>query len=283
VHEGRLVSFWWSDGSAAAGAAGATINLALLTGNIGRPGTGANAIGEQPNALGASLFGNTARLLGGRDFANRDDRAGVARILDVPVAAVPETRGFGWDEIVDAIEARVVTAVWMVGVPARPDPRLTAALAKLDLLVVQDTRADGEIARLAHLVLPAAGWGEKDGTYINAERRIGLTKKIARPPGQALADFTIFRAVAAHAGVADRFAAWTGPESAFEILKALSAGRPCDFSGVDGYRMLDADGGVQWPHPAGAAAPARERRLFADGRFFTPDGRARLVVDALPA
>ena len=281
VHEGRLVSFWWTDDGAAAGVAGAVINLALLTGSIGRPGTGANAIEARPNALGASLFGNTARLLGGRDFASPGDRADVARILDVPVAAVPETRGFDWDEIVDAIEARVVTAVWMVGAPARPDQRLTAALAKLDLLVLQDTRADGDVARLAHLVLPAAGWGEKDGTYINAERRIGLTKKIARPPGQALADFTIFRAVAAHAGVADRFAAWTAPETAFEILKALSAGRPCDFSGVDGYRMLDADGGVQWPHPAGAAAPARERRLFADGRFFTPDGRARLVVDAV--
>lgn len=283
VHEGRLVSFWWTDGSAAAGAAGAVINLTLLTGNIGRPGTGANAIGAQPNALGASLFGNTTRLLGGRDFASPGDRADVARILDVPVAAVPETRGWCWDEIVDAIDARVVTALWMVGAPTQPDARLTAALAKLDLLVVQDARADGEIARLAHLILPAAGWGEKDGTYINAERRIGLTKKIARPPGQALADFTIFRAVAAHGGVGDRFAAWTAPETTFEILKALSAGRPCDFSGIDGYRMLDADGGVQWPHPAGAAAPARERRLFADGRFFTPDCRARLVVDALPA
>jgi 3-oxoacyl-[acyl-carrier protein] reductase len=86
--------------------------------------------------------------------------------------------------------------------------------------------------------------------------------------------------VAAHAGVGDRFAAWTEPEAAFEILKALSAGRPCDFSGVDGYRMLDAQGGVQWPHPAGSTVPGRERRLFADGRFFTSDGRACLVVEA---
>jgi assimilatory nitrate reductase catalytic subunit len=277
VHEGRLVSFWWTDGSAAA--AGALINLALVTGNIGRPGTGANAIGLQTNALGASLFGNTTSLLGGRAFANATDRTEVARILDVPVAAVPDTRGWGWDELLVAIEAHVVTAVWLVGAPARPDARLLNALASLELLVVQDTRADGELARLAHLILPSAGWGEKDGTYINAERRIGLTKAIARPPGQALADFTIFRAVAAHAGVADRFAAWTAPEAAFEILKALSAGRPCDFSGVESYRMLETDGGVQWPHPAGASPPGRERRLFADGRFFTADGRARLLVD----
>src|SRR6185503_3074583 len=115
----------------------------------------------QSNALGASLFANTTSLLGGRDFAKATDRADVARILDVPVSTVPETRGWGWDELVDAIDAHVVRALWMVGAPAQPDARLTAALAKLDLLVVQDTRADGEIARLAHLILPAAGWGEK--------------------------------------------------------------------------------------------------------------------------
>jgi assimilatory nitrate reductase catalytic subunit len=288
IHEGRLVSFWWTmgvnQGHEATRTAQAIINLALLTGNVGRPGTGANSITGQCNAMGSRLFGNTSSLLGGRNFADPDDRAAVASILALPPETIPTDKGLAYDEIVDAIDAGVVKALWVVGTNGAhswiDQIRFTRALAKLELLVVQDMYATTETARLAHLVLPAAGWGEKEGTFINSERRIGLVKKIARAPGQALADFAIFRAVAAYAGVGDRFAAWTSPEATFGLLRALSAGRPCDFAGIDGYRMLDDAGGIQWPYPPGAPPPARERRLFADGRFFTRDGRARLVVDA---
>ena len=287
IHEGKLVSFWWTmgvnQGHEATRTAQAIINLALLTGNVGRPGTGANSITGQCNAMGSRLFGHTSSLLGGRDFADPKDRAAVASALDVPVDTIPSDKGWAYDKIVDAIDAGVVKALWVVGTNGAhswiDQSRFTRALAKLELLVVQDMYATTETARLAHLVLPAAGWGEKEGTFINSERRIGLVKKIARAPGEALADFAIFRALAAYAGVADRFAAWTSPEATFGLLRALSAGRPCDFTGVESYRMLDDAGGIQWPHPAGAPPPARERRLFADGRFFTPDGRARLVVD----
>jgi predicted molibdopterin-dependent oxidoreductase YjgC len=129
-------------------------------------------------------------------------------------------------------------------------------------------------------VLPAAGWGEKEGTFINSERRIGLVKRVRRAPGLALADFEIFRLVAQAWGVGELFAAWRSPEAVFRILQRLSAGQPCDIGGIAGYAALDALGGVQWPWPAGAGAePPVERRLFEDGRFHHADGRARFIFD----
>ena len=105
--------------------------------------------------------------------------------------------------------------------------------------------ADG--AQRADLFLPAAGWGEKDGTFINSERRIGVIKKVAKAPGQALADFSIFRLIANYWGCGDMFAEWDSPEAVFQILKRLSMGQPCDITGIRDYRMLDDCGGIQWP------------------------------------
>jgi assimilatory nitrate reductase catalytic subunit len=289
IHDGRRVSFWWTmgvnQGHEATRTAQAIIALALLTGNVGRPGTGANSITGQCNAMGSRLFGNTSSLLGGRDFASADDRAAVARVLGIDARHIPATPGMAYDEIVDAIADGRIRGLWVVGTNGAhswiEQQRLTGALARLELLVVQDMYATTETARLAHLVLPAAGWGEKDGTFINSERRIGLVKKVARAPGQALADFAVFRLVADAMGVGDMFARWSSPEAAFEVLRELSCGQPCDFSGVRDWRMLDEEGGVQWPYPEDAASPpARERRLFADGRFFHRDGRARFLVAA---
>jgi assimilatory nitrate reductase catalytic subunit len=175
-----------------------------------------------------------------------------------------------------------------------------------------------ETARMAHLILPAAGWGEKEGTFINSERRIGLVKKVARAPGQALADFHIFRLIAHYWGCEHLFREWTSPQAAFQILKRLSAGQPCDFTGIEDFRHVDACGGIQWPFPSSEfpssefrvsgsefrvpssasvdhtpkpetrnpelgtrnSEPVTERRLFADGRFFHADGKARFLFDA---
>jgi assimilatory nitrate reductase catalytic subunit len=137
---------------------------------------------------------------------------------------------------------------------------------------------------LADLVLPAAGWGEKGGTFINSERRFGLTRKVARSPGQALSDFNIFKLIAHYWGCAEMFREWTSPEAVFQILKRLSAGRPCDITGIRDCQHLDESGGIQWPWPerqlgGDRQSPERERRLFADGRYFTPDGKARFIFE----
>jgi assimilatory nitrate reductase catalytic subunit len=136
-----------------------------------------------------------------------------------------------------------------------------------------------ETARLADLLLPAAGWGEKEGTFINSERRVGLIQKVSRAPGQALADFHIFKLAARYYGCGAMFAEWESPEAVFQILKRLSAGRPCDITGISDYRALDAAGGIQWPFPAGSQVTDPQRRLFADGRFHHADGRARFVFE----
>ncbi len=177
-----------------------------------------------------------------------------------------------------------IKALWVVCTnPAHSwinQNQLHDMLSRLEFLVVQDMYHSTETARLADLMLPAAGWGEKEGTFINSERRIGSIKRVARAPGVALADFAIFRLVAHYWGCADMFGEWESPEAVFQILKRLSAGQPCDISGIRDYRMLDELGGVQWPLPAGeSSGRGEQRRLFAEGQFYHADQRARFIFE----
>ncbi len=282
------VSFWWTmgvnQGYEATRTAQSIINLALMTGNIGRPGTGANSITGQCNAMGSRLFSNTTSLLGGRDFTNESHREKVADILDIPVSRIPDQRSMAYDEIIDGIESGKIKALWVVATNGAHSwtnrGRFKELMKKLDFLVVQDLYTTTETAQLADLVLPAAGWAEKDGTFINSERRIGLVKKLSPAPGQALADFSIFRLLANTWGCGDWIDRWSSPEAAFEILKDLSAGQPCDITGIGSYKRIDERGGTQWPVPESQSEKIQpERRLFEDGKFFTPDQRARFVYE----
>jgi len=287
LHRGRRVSFWWTmgvnQGHQAVRVAQSLVNLALLTGSIGRPGTGANSITGQCNAMGSRLFSNTTNLFGGRSFESADDRREVAAILGVPEARIPTTPGLAYDQILAGVDAGRIRGLWVVATNTAhswiDQNDLDRVLEKLDFLVVQDMYASTETARRADLVLPAAGWGEKEGSFINSERRIGLVKRVSKAPGQALADFQILRLLAEACGCGPWFGRWKTPEDVFDSIRELSRGRPCDVGGIEGYRMIDEHGGIQWPLPEGEA-PATERRLFADGRFFRPDGRALLVCDA---
>jgi assimilatory nitrate reductase catalytic subunit len=310
IQRGRAVSFWWTmgvnQGHEATRTAQAIIALALMTGNIGRPGTGANSITGQCNAMGSRLFSNTTNLLGGHDFANVEHRAKVARALGLPFGRIPATNSWAYDEILAGIETGWIKGLWIVATNTAHSwihqDSARRALAKLDFLVVQDMYHTTETAQQAHLVLPAAAWGEKDGTFINSERRIGLVKKIARAPGQALSDFSIFRLVAHYWGCGDLFARWTSPEAVFQLLKELTRGQPCDITGIRDYRMIEECGGIQWPFTETQSGeggiqnkkqsrvadrspfPPRhsrleQRRLFEDGRFFTSDGRAKFIHD----
>jgi anaerobic selenocysteine-containing dehydrogenase len=287
IATGRAVSLWWTMGvnqsHQGTRTAQAIIDLALLTGNIGRPGTGANSVTGQCNAMGSRLFSNTTGLLGARDFADAADREEVAGILGIDAACIPTAAGMSYDRIVEGIAEGRVKALWVVATNTAHSwigqGQLRELLDRLDLLVVQDLYADTETAARADLVLPAAGWGEKDGTFINSERRIGRVRKVARAPGEALADLHIFRLIAHAAGRGDLVARWRTPEDVFRTLQELSRGRYFDFSGIDGYADLDARGGIQWPRPDDGTEPATERRLFGDGCFPTSDGRARFVVD----
>jgi assimilatory nitrate reductase catalytic subunit len=281
------VSFWWTmgvnQGHQAVRTAQAIINLALMTGNIGRPGTGANSITGQCNAMGSRLFSNTTNLLGGRDFADPGHRREVASILGIDEARIPTRAGWAYDQIIAGIRDGAIKGLWVIATnPAHSwidQEDFRRSLGNLEFLVVQDMYHSTETARLADLVLPAAAWGEKEGTFINSERRIGLLKKVRRAPGLALSDFHIFKLVAHYYGCEDVVAGWGDPESAFQILKRLAAGRPCDIGGIADYHAIDEARGIQWPYPAEGPDPAPQRRLFADGRFFHADGRARFLFE----
>ncbi|HWB10377.1 MAG TPA: nitrate reductase [Pirellulales bacterium] len=287
IHEGRRVSFWWTMGvnqsHQGVRTAQSIINLALMTGNLGRPGTGANSITGQCNAMGSRLFSNTTNLLGGRDFTNPQHREAVAAILGIDAARIPRQNSLAYHEILERVLSGKIKGLWVIATnPAHSwisQHELHDILGRLDFLVVQDMYHSTETARLADLVLPAAAWGEKEGTFINSERRIGLVKKVARAPGRALADFAIFRLVAEAWGCGRMFREWRSAEDVFRILQKLSGGQPCDFTGIDGYRMLDEQGGIQWPYPEHFPPAGKERRLFADGRFFHDDGCARFVFE----
>jgi len=287
IHKAERTSFWWTMGVnqsyEGVRTAQAIINLALMTGNIGRPGTGANSITGQCNAMGSRLFSNTTNLLGGHEFTNPEHRQKVAGILGIDEKLIPDQNSWAYDQIIEGILRREIKGLWVISTnPAHSwinQNTCREILDRLDFLVVQDMYHTTETAQLADLVLPAAGWGEKDGTFINSERRFGLVKKVARAPGQALADFSIFRLVAEYWGCGELFSQWKAPEDVFASLKELSRGQPCDVTGISDYRMIDERGGIQWPYPAEGGDDAPQRRLFADGRFYHADGRAKFIFE----
>jgi assimilatory nitrate reductase catalytic subunit len=287
---GKRVSWWWTMGInqsyEGVRAAQAMINLALITGNIGKPGTGANSITGQCNAMGSRLFSNTTSLVGGHDFADPAHREKVATQLGIPLECIPSDPSFAYDQIFDAVDSGKIKALWIIATNPfhswTDQERLKRLREKLDFLVVQDMYHSTESALTADLVLPAAGWGEKTGCFINSERRIGTIKAVRKAPGLALSDFRIFRLIADGWGCGEMFAKWTDPEAAFRILRDLTKDRPCEITGIEGYDHLDEAGGIQWPYPKSQISNpnsqiANERRLFEDGKFFTPDRKARIL------
>lgn len=294
IHDGKRVSFWWTMGvnqsHEGVRTAQGIINLSLMTGNIGRPGTGANSITGQCNAMGSRLFSNTTNLLGGRAFDNPEHRRKVAEVVGVEESAIPDKPSWAYDQIMEGILKGEIKGLWVIATNTAHSwinqGDAHEILKQLDFLVVQDMYHTTETAAFADLVLPAAGSGEKEGCFINSERRLGLTKQVSKAPGQALSDFRIFQLIAEAWGCGDMFERWRSPEAAFQILKECSRGMPCDITGVEDYRMIDELGGIQWPLPEGESVPPKsQRRLFEDGQFYTPDGRARFIFEeprALP-
>jgi len=256
-------------------------NLALITGNIGRAGAAPFSITGQCNAMGTREAGFASCMPGYRVFESAADREELARLWNVPVERIPAARGLAYPDIIEAALEKKIRALWIIATnPIVSFPNLNTlqqALEGLEFLVVQDCYHPTATSEYAHLVLPAAGWGEKEGTYTNSERRVNKVNRAVSPPGEARADFDIFLQVAAVLGVRDEiFPGWTKPADAFEEWKLVSAGRLCDYSGIT-YKALEQHGGVQWPFPAGAANPGGTRRLYTDGGFRTGDGRARLI------
>jgi predicted molibdopterin-dependent oxidoreductase YjgC len=255
-------------------------SLAVLTGNIGKPGAAPFSITGQCNAMGTRETGFTASMPGYRAYDDPAHRAELAALWGIAEDRLPAARGKAYPDIVNAIAAGHIKGLWVIAtnpVVSYPNREiLEFALRSLDLLVVQDAFETPTTA-VADVVLPAAVWGEKDGTYTNSERRVSRVRAAVDPPGAARADFDIFLAVAERWGcVEELFPGWRRPRDAFEEWRRVSAGRPCDYSGITWERIEEA-GGVQWPCPADSdLPPGGTPRLYEDLRFNHPDGRARV-------
>jgi assimilatory nitrate reductase catalytic subunit len=257
----------------------ALCNLALVTGNVGRAGGSPFSITGQCNAMGTRETGFTSGLPGYRKFDSVEDRRELAALWSIDESELPRQRGYAYPDIIEAVLRREIRALWIIAtnpLVSFPNYALLAdALSRLDFLVVQDGFHPTPTTELAHVMLPAAIWGEKDGTYTNSERRVSKANRAVDAPGEALSDFEIFLRMGRALGVTSRlFPGWTGPKDAFEEWRRVSKGRLCDYSGIS-YQRLEEHGSVQWPHPEGSNL-LETKRLYADGKFETRDGRARM-------
>jgi len=256
-------------------------NLALITGNIGRSGASPFSITGQCNAMGTRETGFASSMPGYRKFESATDREELATLWNVPVDRLPTSRGLAYPDIIEAALDRRVRALWIIATnPIVSFPNLGVlkqALETVEFLVVQDGFHPTPTSELAHLVLPAAIWGEKEGTYTNSERRVSKVNAAVEPPDEARSDFRIFLDLASALGCRDElFPGWTKPEDAFSEWARVSAGRLCDYSGMT-YERIEGVRGIQWPYPAGARDATSTRRLYEDGQFQTEDGKARLI------
>ncbi len=258
-------------------------NLALLTSNIGRAGASPFSITGQCNAMGTRESGFTSSLPGYRKFECAVDREELANLWGVNVARIPTARGLAYPDIIEATVRKEIRALWIIGTnPVVSFPNLDVLLQglnNLEFLVVQDGFHPTPTTELADLVLSAAIWGEKEGTYTNSERRASKVNRAVAPPGEARSDFDIFLDLARELGCyRELFSGWTSVQDAFDEWKRVSAGRLCDYSGMT-YDAIEEHGGLQWPFPAADSTldPAVASRLYTDGNFQTEDGKARLL------
>jgi ferredoxin-nitrate reductase len=262
----------------------ALINLCLATGNIGRPGSGPLSLTGQPNAMGGRESGGLATLLPGyRSVADPEHRAEMRRLWKLPSDApgISPAPGIAATELVEALEAGTVKALWIAGtnpVVSQPDARrFTAALRRTELLICQDAYHPTETSALAHVVLPAAQWPEKDGTMTNSERRVGLLRRALDPPGDALPDWEIFARLGRALGHTEQFA-WRSAADVYDEYAATTNGRLCDISGLSHVRLRGRT--HQWPVPMSGDALERggTERLYTSLRFPTATGRARFTA-----
>ncbi|SHF14603.1 molybdopterin oxidoreductase family protein [Streptoalloteichus hindustanus] len=250
-------------------------NINLLRGMIGEPGRTVFQMNGQPTAQNTRETGANGDMTALRNWQNPDHVADLARIWNVDPLQIPT-----WAppthvmQIFRHAETGSIRFLWIVGTnPAVSLPelhRIRSILAQENLFVVVSDAFLNETGHLADVVLPAAVWGEKTGTFTNHDRTVHLSVKAVDPPGQARPDMDIFLDYATRMELKDKDGAplipWRTPEECFEAFKRVTAGRPCDYSGLS-YEKLRGSPGIQWP--CNENAPEGTERLYADHQFNT--------------
>jgi len=267
----------------------AILNCHLITGRIGKPGMGPFSLTGQPNAMGGREVGGLANQLACHlEIENPAHRALVREFWQAP--AMPEQPGLKAVELFEAVAEGRIKALWIMATnPAVSLPqadRVRAALARCPFVVVSDVEARTDTTELADVLLPAAAWGEKDGTVTNSERRISRQRAFLPLPGAARPDWQIVCDVAAAMGWGDAFA-YASPWEIFREYAELTAAgnggsRDLDLSGCLDWQADDYERAQPFQWPLAAGATAGRQRFFAEGGFFTADRRARFVAVTPP-
>ncbi|MBR4764265.1 MAG: molybdopterin-dependent oxidoreductase [Lachnospiraceae bacterium] len=288
IQKGRNVSFWWTmgvnQGYEAVRTAQSIMNLALMTGNVGRPGTGGNSITGQCNAMASRLFSNTTCLFAGGDFTDEAERARIADIVGISPDLIAKKPTIPYNKIVEGINAGEIKGLWILCTNPRHswtnNETFAEAAKKLELFVVQDIYDTIESAEDCTVFFPVVPGIKKEGTYINLERRLAPLRKVLDRGENEISDYECILGVAKALGMGDAISRWETPRECFDLLRECSRGRGCDFTGVHWDDLTDSHG-RQWPYPEGREAELADdqRRLYADGKFFTPSGRAKFIFE----
>lgn len=294
IHNGKRVSFWWTmgvnQGYQAVRTAQAIINLAAMTGNIGRPGTGANSITGQCNAMGSRAYSNTAGLFGGGDFNNPVRREAVAKAIGWNPEDLVEKPTIPYNQIVEQINEGKIKGLWVLCTNPRHswinNETFAEATKKLELFVVQDIYDDIESAEDCTVFFPVVPGIKKEGTYINLERRMSAMRPVLSRKENELSDYEVILGVGKALGMGDRLKGFETPKDCFYTMQRCAKGMPCDFSGLT-WEALEDSHGVQWPFREGEVLESDQRRLYEDGKFWHPDGKLKfhfedIVENPLP-
>lgn len=259
------------------------INVHLATGRIGKPGAAPFSITGQPNAMGGREVGGLANQLAAHmNWDNPDDINRVERFWRAPNMA--RAAGLNAAELFSAVDNGRIKAIWIMAtnpVVSMPDAdRVRAALARCELVIVSDCMQHTDTLDMAHIRLPATGWSEKDGTVTNSERRISRQRALVKPMGEARHDWWIITQVAHAMGFGASFS-YQQPVDIFREHAQLSAyenhgTRDFDISLYADITAAEYDAMAPMQWPITAKAPMGTARLFSEGRFFTPEGKAKL-------
>lgn len=288
IHNGKKVSFWWTmgvnQGYEAVRTAQAIINLALMTGNIGKEGTGANSITGQCNAMGSRSYSNTAVFYGGGDFTNPARRARIAEVLGVEDHQLAMKPTKTYNQIIEGINAGEIKALWILCTNPRHswtnNETFASATKKLELFVVQDIYDTIESMEDATVYFPVVPGIKKEGTYINLERRISAMRPVLERGENEISDYEAILGVGKALGMGDELKGWETPKDCFNLMRECSRNMPCDITGIT-WEALENSKGIQWPYPAGKEEENKEdqRRLYSDGKFFTPSKKANFMFE----
>lgn len=288
IHEGKRVSFWWTmgvnQGYEAVRTAQSIMNLAFLTGNVGKPGTGGNSLTGQCNAMGSRLFSNTTCLYGGREFGNQADRDYLASLMHIDESMLAKKPTLPYNRIIEGINAGEIKGLWILCTNPRHswtnNETFARAVKKLELFVVQDIYDTIESAEECTVYFPVVPGIKKEGTYINLERRLSPMRQVLPRGENEISDYECILGVGKALGMGEALSRFETPRDCFNLMRECSRGMPCDFTGIHWDDLTDSHG-RQWPYPEGQEELLQDeqRRLYEDGIFFTASGKAQFIFE----